>query len=54
MDPTPAATALQTTLTAVQTGVSGDITKILVVCGVLFALVLGIKLVPKLIRVFAK
>ena len=43
-----------TTLTAISTAVTGNVTTILPVAGTLFALMFGVKLIPKLIQKFSK
>ena len=48
------ATVFDSTLTAISTGISSNITTILPVAGGLFALMFGIKLIPRLIKSFTR
>ena len=45
---------METVLTSIQTALTSNIDAILPVAGGLFALMFGIKLVPKIIKSFAK
>jgi hypothetical protein len=45
---------MDTVLTSIQTSLTGSINAILPIAGGLFATIFGIKLIPKLIRVFVK